>query len=127
MRTGFYFLSDSADAVTMTKKDSDEQYKIEKTAFASVQHVSFSEITRSKVNGSEYTELCMTFDDDGRKDLEKGFGNPMHPKIAVIVANKLLYVVDNTGKLQSGKTCIGLLNYSEEEIAGIKDAVDNKR
>jgi len=69
----------------------------------------------------------LTFDDQGTKDIEEGTGNSMHPKIAVVIANKLLYVVENTSKIKTGIMCIALIGYSEQEMEAMRHSVENKR
>jgi hypothetical protein len=127
MRTGFYFVTDKEDGIEKKIERSNEVYKIEKKPFASVQNVSSTELKEIKVKDGIYTELCMTFDEKGSKDIRLGTGNIDHPKLAVIIDNKLLYVVDNTTQIKTGVMCVGLVDYSKEEINAAKQAVDEKK
>lgn len=126
MHTGFYFLTDKQDAIQMRKENSNDVYSLSKTPFASVINIKQTELKTRKLQQGDYTELCMTFDTKGTRDLKEGTGNISHPKIAIVIAGKLLYVVDNTSKIKTGVMCIGLVGYSNEEMGAIKQAVDQK-
>ena len=127
MYTGFYFLADEGiNGVKMKVESSNEFYSLAKEPFASVTNIKQSELKTTKLEQGDYTELCLTFDSKGTKDLEEGTGNTSHPKIAVVIAGKLLYVVDNTTKIKTGIMCIGLVGYTTEDMTRIKIAVDQK-
>lgn len=127
MPTGFYFLTDEKnDGVRMKEESSSEYYSLAKVPFASVTNIKQTELITTKLEQGNYTELCMTFDDKGTKDLENGTGNSLHSKIAVVIVGKLLYVVDNTTKIKTGVMCVGLVGYSKEQMTEIKKAVDQK-
>ena len=127
MRTGFYFLENGPNTVKMKKERTNEIYSLSKPPFASVYDIKETELRTTKLSQGDYTELCMLFNRKGTKDLEEGTGNSLHPKIAVVMADNLLYVVDNTTKITTGVMCVGLDNYSESEIQAIKKAVDQKK
>jgi len=54
-------------------------------------------------------------------------GNPLYPYIAIVVANRLLYVVEVQAKTLTGKTNILLNDYSKEEMEAMVDAINKKR
>lgn len=125
--TGFYFLeSDINNGVKIKKEGSNENYILSKTAFASVNNIIETKLVKTKLSQGDYTELCMKYDEKGTKDLAEGTGNILYPQIAVVVAGKLLYVIDNTSKIKTGVMCVGLIGYSQEEMQAIKTAVDQK-
>src|SRR5262245_50821142 len=120
MRTGFYFLANNeSDGVTMKEEGSDNIYLISKVPFASVDHIKQTRLKTTKLEKGDYTELCMIFDTIGTQDLANGTGNISFPKIAVVLAGKLLYVVDNTSKIKTGIMCVGLQGYSRQELEAI--------
>ena len=67
------------------------------------------------------------FDSTGTIAIKSGTGDSLHPKVAVVVANKLLYVVDNTTKIEKGVMCIMVGQYPEYEIEAMKKAIQEKR
>jgi hypothetical protein len=72
-------------------------------------------------------ELCETFSTLGAQELENGTGNPSHPKLAVVAAGKLFYVVDNTTKIRTGILCFILEGYSKSEAEAVREAIKLKR
>jgi hypothetical protein len=127
MPTGFYFLAENGKGINMRLERSDDVYAISPSAFASVEDLSQTKLEKTHLEGGDYTELCMTFNSKGTKDLAEGTGNPLHLKIAVVVANRLLYIVENTTSIKTGVMCVGLTGYSEKEMEEMKTSVDNKR
>lgn len=125
MRTGFYYLA-TADGIRMRQEGTHKIYLLSRTPFASVDNISRTELKKTKLKDVVYTDLCIKFDEKGTRDLEEGSGNIAHPKIAVVLANKLFYVVDNTSKMKTGAACISLIGYSDQEMAAIKEDVDQK-
>ena len=67
--------------------------------------------------------MSLEFDAQGTEDLKDGTGNPQHPKIAVVIANKLLYVVDNDAKIETGRMQILLEGYSDQQLNRIKESI----
>ena len=126
VKTGFYFLASGSKAIRMRSDFSDKIYSIDSVPFVSVANIEYTKLTTTRLPDGDYTELCLTFDSKGTKDLEDGTGNVLHPKIATVIAGKLLYVTDNIYKIRSGKMCIGLTGYSEDDMKEIKRAVDQK-
>ena len=124
--TGFYFLSGEADGVKIRMEHSDKVFTLAKKPFASVNNIRKTELKKIPLPEGIITELCLTFDSKGTEDIEINTGNPLHPKMAVIIANKLLYVVDNNVKIKTGVMCIILDGYSEQEMIAMKEAVDKK-
>lgn len=127
MPTGFYYLVEDSKGVKMPLRGSGAVYVLAPSAFASVKDVARTQLTKTSMESGIYTELCMIFDPKGTQDLRNGTGNPQHPKIAVVVANQLLYVVDNNSKIKTGVMCVGLVDFSESEMLSLKAEVDNKR
>lgn len=127
MRTGFYFLTiDTINGIQMKEYGSNKLYSLCKIPFASVDNIKNTQLKTTKLQQSDYTELCMAFDSKGTKDLQEGTGNSEHPRIAVVILGKLLYVVDNNTKIKTGVMCVGLLDYFDEDMKAIKLAVDQK-
>jgi sulfur transfer protein SufE len=47
--------------------------------------------------------------------------------IAVVIANKLLYVVDNDAKIETGRMQILLEGYSDQQLNRIKESIQAKK
>jgi hypothetical protein len=118
MRTGFYYLAN--DGVKMYKGN--DSFIIARSPFASVDNVAKVEV--KKQEGS--TGLCLTFDAKGTKDIAEGSGDRLHPKMAVVIANKLLYVVDNSVNITTGVMCVLLDGYSQQEIETMQEAIKKR-
>ncbi|MRG44099.1 hypothetical protein GFS24_03190 [Chitinophaga sp. SYP-B3965] len=126
MRTGFYFLADPQDGVKMQRKNSTETFYIAKTPFASVDNIHKTKLEEDNFEGKPYFSLRMEFDAKGTEDLKAGTGHPLHPKLALVLANKLLYVVDNASSIKTGIFTIVLDGYSEQEAKTVRRAVEEK-
>lgn len=122
--TGFYFLTDGTGGIKMKMENSDQYFHLNITPFASVDNIASSTIEAYEGGGKE---LCLKFDAQGTKDLEAGTGNPFHNKIAVVVANKLLYVVGNTTKIRTGIMNIYVDDYPDTKKQAMLNAIKNKR
>ena len=127
MRTGFYFLAEKGKGIAMHKEQSDEIFTLSPVPFASVDNISSTKMEKSHLRDGDYTELCVTFDKKGTADLAAGTGNPLQPRIAVVIAGKLLYVVENRTSIRTGIMCVGLVGYSEQQMQDMRDAVDHKK
>ena len=127
MSTGFYYLADSLEGVKMRKRGSDEVYTIAPAAFASVKNIADAKLKKTYTDSGVYAEVCMTFDSKGTNDLADGTGNVLHPKIAVVIANQLICVVDNTAKIKTGVMNVYLEGYTDPELKALQDAVEHKR
>ncbi len=125
--TGFYFLVPESKGINKRKDKSETVYTIASSPFASVKNIGKVKLETAHLKNRNDAELCLTFDKKGTKDLEEGTGDPMHPKIAIVIANKLLYVVENTSKIKTGIMCIALIGYSEQEMETMRRSVENKR
>ena len=125
--TGIYFLTDSQKGVKMRLRGSDDVYTIAPVAFASVKNIIKTKLEKTAVEKGVYNELCMTFDPKGTSDLKEGTGNPLQPKIAAVVANQLLFVVDNSAKITTGVMCVVLVGYSDAEMKALQNQVEHKR
>jgi len=126
LRTGLYYLTEGNDGVLIKKDAPNEIYSLSKEPFASVDNISNTRLVTQTPDSGPYTELCMTFDAKGKEDLEEGTGNGLHPRIAFVLDGKLLYVVDNISKIRTGIMCVELVGYSDEAMAAMKKAVDQK-
>jgi hypothetical protein len=133
VRTGFYYLTEGGDGIRKKCEADGEVYSLAKIPFVSVDNVSESEIKMEKIKDKVYPNLCLQFDEKGTTDLEEGSGNPLHPQIAVVIAGKLIYLVENRpgSKTTTGKVCIMIegsgMGVSGLELEAMKRAVDNKR
>jgi len=127
MPTGFYYLADSLEGIKMRKRGSDEVYTIAPAAFASVKDIANTKLKKTYTDSGMYAELCMTFDSKGTHDLAAGTGNLLHPKMALVIANQLLYVVDNTAKIKTGIMYVDLEGYTDPELKTLQNEVDHKR
>lgn len=127
MPTGFYYLADSLEGIKMRKRGSDEVYTIAPAASASVKNIVHTKLKKTYNEKGVYAELCMTFDSKGTNDLAEGTGNLFHPKIAVVVANQLLFVVDNTAKIKTGVMNVYLGGYTDPELKALQAEVEHKR
>lgn len=126
METGFYDVVDRHNGVRMHKEHSDELYYLKNTPFASVNHVVKARLFRHRLNGTIVPELDLSFDESGTKAL-RGIGTPLHSTIAVVIANRLLYVITDAEAIQKGEMLISLENYSEDEVESMLNAVLHKR
>jgi hypothetical protein len=127
MATGFYFVADSSEGVKMRIRGSNEVYTIAPDAFASVKNIIKTKLERTQTEKGVYTDLCMTFDSKGTNDLKEGTGKLLHPKMAVVVANQLLYVVDNNANITAGVVYVTLLGFSDSEMKVLQNEVDHKK
>jgi len=125
--SGFYFLEESGQGVKMRKDHSDEDYNISEKPFVSVKNILSASAQKNVVEGREMYDVNIVLDNAGTKDFALGTGNPEHPYIAVVIANRLLYVVENTTQITTGKMQIMLVDYSEKEVNDMIDAIHHKR
>ena len=126
LETGFYDVRDQRTGVRIHKEHSNEIYYLNSTPFASVNNVVKARLLRHRLNGSVIPILDLTFDERGTKAL-KGIGTPVHPSIAVVVANKLLYVITYAEAIQKGEMLILLEDYSDNDIESMLNSVLHKR
>ena len=134
LRTGFYYLEDGNDGIVKKCEYNGETYSLAKIPFASVDDVSHTELKWEKIEDKTYPNLCLYFNEKGKKELADGTGNPLHPQIAAIIAGKLLYVIENTpeSKVTNGTMCLYIIigsgiGISTVELEAMKRAVDEKR
>ena len=125
METGFYDIRERHNGVRMHKEHSDEIYYLNNTPFIFVQNVVKARLLRHRLNGSVIPILDLTFDERGTKAL-KGIGSPLHPSFAVVIANRLLYVITDAEAVQKGEMLILLGDYSDAEIESMLNAVLHK-
>ena len=133
LRTGFYYLAAGSDGIGKKCEGDDQVYSLAKIPFVSVDNVSQCNIKMEKIENKVYPNLCLQFDKKGTTDLKEGTGNPLHPQIAVVIAGKLIYVVQNRpeSNITTGNVCIIIMGsgigVSGLELEAMKRAVDNKR
>jgi len=125
--TGFYFLSDSGDRIKMRKDHSDEDYEISQKPFVSIKNILRATAQKNVFEGRDTYGMTIVLDNSGTKDLQQVTGNSEHPYIAVVIANRLLYVVENTSKIKTGIMQIILVDYTEKEVNDMMDAIHRKR
>jgi hypothetical protein len=126
METGFYDVVDRHSGVRMHKEHSDDLYYLKSAPFASVNHVVKARELRHRLNGTIVPELDLSFDEAGTKAL-RGIGTSSHSTIAIVIANKLLYVISDAEVVQKGEMLIMLNDYSDSEIESMLNAVLHKR
>ncbi len=125
--TGFYFLSDAPNTVVMQKVHSDETYAINRRPAVTVQNVVDAKLEKPHDQRYSYTDLSLTMDRDGATALKDLTGNPEYLYIAAVVANKLLFVVENSAKITGGKMTVSLVDFTDEEIRKMFAAVKQKK
>lgn len=127
LRTGFYSLADSVSGIRMRMDKSNEYFFVSKIPFASVDNVENVEYSVTKIGNDTFRILTLYFDDIGTKSLKQVTGNSSFPLIAAVVANKLLFVVENHSKIETGNMRLILNEYKEEEILDMKKAISEKK
>lgn len=127
METGFYFLEEGSRGVRVRKEHSNDMYSLNYLPFASVKNVIKARLFRRRIAGEIYPELNMQFDKKGTKDIQEGTSNSLHAQVAVVVADRLLYVVDNGADIKTGEMLILLEGYSETEMAEMMNTVIQKK
>lgn len=125
--TGYYLLADNLDGIKMRKEQSNEVYSIAKSPFVSVTNIVHCSLQIDTTETGLEGIINMEFDDKGTQSMKDITGNPLYPYIAVVVANKLLYVVEVQGKITTGKTRILLDDYSMDEMQSMVYAINKKR
>lgn len=125
--TGFYFLADNGRGIRMRKDHSEEDYDISKKPFVSINNILRATAQKNVIQGRDTYGVTIVLDNAGTKDLEQGTGNSEYPHIAVVIANRLLYVVENTSQMKTGIMQIILVDYSEKEVNDMIEAINQKR
>lgn len=125
--TGYYLLADELDGVKMRKEQSNEVYSIAKSPFVSVTNIVHCSLQFDTTETGLEGILNLEFDEKGTQSMKDITGNPLYQYIAVVVANKLLYVVEVQGKITTGKTRILLEDYSKNEMQSMVDAINKKQ
>ncbi len=123
MPTGFYYLAGETGGVKMHVQNSDEVYSLAPTYFAGVENIAKTRIDKYGPN----IELCLIFDSTGTAKLAEGTGNPLHPKIAVVLTNQLYYVVENNVSIKTGVMCIAIENHNDENLKQLQNTIANKK
>lgn len=127
METGFYDVVDSHSGVRMQQDHTDEVYHLKPLPFVSVRNVVSARLLRHRYDNKFVSLLDLTFDDQGTTALKEIGLAVIHKKIAVVVANRLLYVIDEAAQIDKGETIIILEDYSQQEIESMLNAVLHKR
>ena len=125
--TGYYLLADNIDGIKMRKEQSNKVYSIAKTPFVAVDNIIRCSLQHDTTENGIESSIQMEFDEKGTQSLKDVTGNPLYPNIAIVVANRLLYVVEVQGQITTGKNRILLDGYSKEEMEAMVDAVIKKR
>jgi len=124
--TGFYFLAAGDSGITMRKDFSNEVYTLADKPFIGVNNFKNARVQKSKDEQGVYSLLNIVLDDAGASKLKEVTGNPAYPQIAVVIANRLLYVVQNKGKVTTGVMNIIVDDYSDEEMKEMLRAISRK-
>ena len=125
--TGYYLLADGLDGIKMRKEQSTEVYSIAKTPIVAVENIVHCSIQHDTTDNGIESSLNMEFDEKGTQKFKDVTGNPLYPHIAIVVANRLLYVVEVQGQISTGKNRILLDGYSKEEMEAMVDAVNKRK
>lgn len=125
--TGFYFLADKEQGIKMRKDHSNEDYNISPKPFVSVKNILRANAQKNITEGRVTYGVTLVLDNQGTKDLEEATGNPSYPFITIIMANRLLYVVPNTSKIKTGLMQIILVDYTENEVDEMVNAISQKK
>lgn len=125
--TGYYLLTDNLDGIKMRKAQSDQVYSVAKKPFVSVDNILHCSLQIDTIEDAIEGSINMGFDEKGTQNFKDITGNPLHPYIAVVVANRLLYVVENQQKITTGKTRILIDGYSKEEMQAMVDEIKKKK
>jgi len=125
MRTGFYMLSDASKGESVQKYRTSEFYFLNRTPFAGSEHIQKAYLQRDTISDRVVTELNMEYDSIGTIELMKMTGNKAYPQLAVIVANRLIYVFENEQKIITGKMRIILEGYEDRELTGMLNSVQH--
>ena len=111
----------------MRQVQSDEVYTISPKPFVSVNNISHCSLKIDTTDNRILGNVMLDFDEKGTQDYIKVTGNPLYPFIAVVIANKLLYVVENREKMTKGKVTILIDGYSKKELEKMVNAVNRKK
>lgn len=125
--TGYYLLADNLDGIKMRKEQSNEVYSIAKKPFLSVDNILHCRLQLDGLGEGIHGIINMEFDEKGTQNFKDITGNPLYPYIAVVVANRLLYVVEVQGNVTSNKADIILTDYSNKEMQAMVDEINKKR
>lgn len=125
--TGFYSLVDKGQGITMHKDHSNETYSISKHPFASAKNILRAVAQKNTIQGQVTFGVTIVFDNQGTKELEQGTGNPLYPYVAVVIANRLIYVVENASKIRTGVMQVVLVGYTEREVNEMIAAVNQNK
>lgn len=126
MPTGFYYLTDN-DGVRMVKEHTLQVYNLNRLPFASVEQVARYHVEKRPSGNEIFASLVLEFDKEGTQSLLEGTGNPVYPYVAVVIANRLLYVVKNEAKIKRGVMTISLVGYTDAQIEEMVKAIYQKK
>jgi hypothetical protein len=125
--TGFYFLAEDGRGIKMRKDHSEEDYYISEKPFVSISNISSANASKNIIQGQETYGVTIVLDKMGTKHLAQATGDGKHPYLAIVIANRLLYVVGNSTQIKTGLMEIVLVDYSEKEVQDMMEAIENKR
>jgi hypothetical protein len=125
--TGVYFVTYEGQGIKRKIHQSSQEVWIESKAFASADHISQVNLRYDGdgLDGKALASLNIQFDAKGTEELAAGTGINSQPKIAIVIANKLLYVVDNRSKISTGSLNILMEGFSVKELEGMRSAAAN--
>jgi preprotein translocase subunit SecD len=110
----------------MHKDHSNEDFYISQKPFVSVKNILRVNAQKNIIDGRTTWGVTLVLDNQGTKDLEEATGNSIYPKIAIVMANRLLYVVENSSKIKTGIMQIILIDYNQNEVDEMVNAISNK-
>ena len=124
--TGFYFPSVNNNGIKMKKDFSNEIYTLADKPFIGVNNIKYARVQKNKDEQGVYSFLNIVLDDQGTSKLKEVTGNPAYPLIAIVVGNRLLYVVQNKANITTGIMNIIVDGYSDKELKKMLDAISRK-
>jgi preprotein translocase subunit SecD len=124
--TGFYFLAAGDSGIKMRKDFSNKIYTLADKPFIGVNNIKYARVQKNKDEQGVYSFLNMVLDDQGTRKFKEVTGNPAYPFIAIVIANRLLYVVENKANITTGIMNIIVNEYSEKELKELLVAISRK-
>lgn len=128
LQTGFYYLSkDGKSGVKIKKDHSEEEYVLNPTPFTSTKNIISNRLETIQLTNGQGTNLCLTFNADGQKELENGSAEALNQRIAIVIAGHLLYVVPVNHPITDSEMCIILIGYTDDEMQNMQKKVNAKK
>lgn len=127
LRTGFYELSDSYNGLKKTEEYTGETVYLSPKPLTSVDDVIASKLTREHIDSGRVDGINLQYNAKGTAALSKFSANPDVHKTAVVIANRLMYIVEIKGHITTGNVSIYLSNQSEQEIEALRQLIEQKK